>query len=203
MLRFVSLGIELLTSLAVLVPAYFLFRFFGGKAMAVKRKALLFLFVLWGLAIFSITGLPNLHFHTFDLNLNLIPFRGLIEAPVQYVLNIILFLPIGFMAALLWENFRNMKNIFLLGLGLSLFIELAQIFTFRATDIDDLIANTFGSVLGYLLTTPFQKKKQSAVITSTVSIEEYILFGTVLLGTLLIQPLLSDFLWWLALPIVF
>lgn len=39
----------------------------------------------------------------------------------------------------------------MLGFGLSLTIELAQLFTqYRATDVDDLITNTVGTLLGYL-----------------------------------------------------
>ena len=34
---------------------------------------------------------------------------------------------------------------------MSLSIELLQLFTYRATDINDLIANTLGTVFGYFL----------------------------------------------------
>lgn len=43
-----------------------------------------------------------------------------------------------------------MKNTFFTGLGLSLTIEFVQLFTlYRATDIDDLITNTVGALVGY------------------------------------------------------
>lgn len=38
-----------------------------------------------------------------------------------------------------------------IGFLFSLFIEAAQLFSFRATDIDDLLMNTMGTWLGYLL----------------------------------------------------
>lgn len=62
--------------------------------------------------------------------------------------NIGMFLPIGFFPALLWRRWKWWKSL-LLGGGLSLFIELAQIPIQRGTDIDDLWMNTLGAVLGW------------------------------------------------------
>lgn len=64
--------------------------------------------------------------------------------------NIGMFLPIGFFPALLWRKWKWWKSL-LCGFGLSLFIELAQIPIQRGTDIDDLMLNTLGGLLGYLL----------------------------------------------------
>ena len=43
------------------------------------------------------------------------------------------------------------KTVILFGFALSLFIELFQLFLPRWTDIDDIILNTFGTLIGYLL----------------------------------------------------
>lgn len=43
------------------------------------------------------------------------------------------------------------KKCIFIGCGLSLFIEVIQLFTlYRATDIDDLITNVVGTLIGYL-----------------------------------------------------
>ena len=48
------------------------------------------------------------------------------------------------------KSYRIVKNTFLIGCRLSLSIEINQLFTlWRATDIDDLIANTVGVLVGY------------------------------------------------------
>lgn len=64
--------------------------------------------------------------------------------------NIIMFMPIGFFAGLLSDKPRWWK-----GTGwaflLSLFIEVFQLFVARGTDVDDLILNTLGGLLGYAL----------------------------------------------------
>ncbi len=64
--------------------------------------------------------------------------------------NIAMFLPIGFLPALLWRRPRWWKAL-AAGAGLSLCIELCQIPIDRGTDIDDLWLNTLGALAGYAL----------------------------------------------------
>lgn len=85
----------------------------------------------------------------FNPNLNLIPFNDGIS--LSFVLNIFLFIPLGFFSPMISKKYESIKNTVLLGFGLSLFIEIVQLFTlFRATDVDDLITNVFGTLIGYL-----------------------------------------------------
>ena len=62
--------------------------------------------------------------------------------------NIAMFVPIGFFPALLWRGWRWWK-VLLLGLLTSCAIECIQFFIGRSTDIDDVILNTTGAVLGF------------------------------------------------------
>lgn len=79
---------------------------------------------------------------------NLIPFSQS-EGPLTYVLNIIMFLPLGFLLPLIWEDYQKLRKTTTMGFGFSLAIELCQLFCLRTTDIDDLLMNTLGSVIGY------------------------------------------------------
>ncbi|MCI8365869.1 MAG: VanZ family protein [Eubacterium sp.] len=87
-------------------------------------------------------------------DINLIPFKGILNR--TSALNIIMFIPLGFLLPFLIN--RNLKKIILLGGGFSLFIEITQLsvkllgaFNFRVTDINDVICNTFGAILGYFI----------------------------------------------------
>lgn len=62
--------------------------------------------------------------------------------------NILMFLPIGFFAALLSDKPRWWKET-LWTFGVSLFIEVFQLFVSRGTDVDDLILNTIGGLVGH------------------------------------------------------
>lgn len=64
--------------------------------------------------------------------------------------NIAMFLPIGFFAGLLADKPRWWKGV-LSAFALSFFIEFFQLFVSRGTDIDDLILNTLGGLIGHWL----------------------------------------------------
>ncbi len=62
--------------------------------------------------------------------------------------NIIMFMPVGFFPALLWRKWRWWKSL-LLGFLSSVFIEFVQFFIGRSSDIDDVILNTAGALIGF------------------------------------------------------
>lgn len=64
--------------------------------------------------------------------------------------NIVMFMPIGFFPALLWRRWSWWKST-LAGFCVSVTIETAQLFTERSTDVDDVILNTLGALLGWCL----------------------------------------------------
>ena len=65
--------------------------------------------------------------------------------------NIIGFSPFGILLPLLSKRFLNFKKVTMATFCISLTFELLQIiFKFGSFDVDDLILNTFGGILGYL-----------------------------------------------------
>ena len=62
--------------------------------------------------------------------------------------NIGIFAPVGFFTALLWRKPRWWKSM-LAGFCVSFAIEFIQFFIGRNSDVDDLILNTAGALLGY------------------------------------------------------
>ncbi|WP_198528883.1 VanZ family protein [Bacillus wiedmannii] len=71
--------------------------------------------------------------------------------------NILLLMPLGFLAPIIWDKFKKIKNTILLGLAISISIELLQLTESlfsgwgRITDIDDVIFNVIGSIVGYFI----------------------------------------------------
>ena len=89
----------------------------------------------------------------FGRDINLIPFKDF--AHMTSLLNLVMFIPIGFLQGFVVKN--NWKKSILVGFILSLIIESSQLlvnvfigYNFRTFDINDLIFNTFGAVIGYL-----------------------------------------------------
>lgn len=69
--------------------------------------------------------------------------------------NIGIFVPVGFFIALLWRRPRWWRSL-LAGACSSFAIEFIQFFIGRSSDIDDLILNTAGALLGYWLYWPLR-----------------------------------------------
>lgn len=84
-----------------------------------------------------------------EYRVSLIPFSDL-DSAFNVIGNIVMFLPFGFFAALLWRGW-NGKRALALGFGITVFIECWQLLVGRTSDIDDIIFNTLGVVCGYLL----------------------------------------------------
>lgn len=80
--------------------------------------------------------------------INLIPFHA--SSLMTNILNAFMFMPLGFLLPLIWKKYRHWSASVSLAVGFSLTIELLQLFNRRVTDIDDLIMNSLGALLGYL-----------------------------------------------------
>ncbi|WP_169306679.1 VanZ family protein [Cohnella pontilimi] len=66
--------------------------------------------------------------------------------------NLVLFLPFGFLAPLLSGWMRSFPRFFIVLLLVLLGVELIQKFTFTgAFDVDDIILNSIGAIVGYIL----------------------------------------------------
>ncbi|PLS05682.1 VanZ family protein [Neobacillus cucumis] len=65
--------------------------------------------------------------------------------------NIIGFAPLGFILPLLSKGFQKLRRVAFSTFCLSLAFEIVQlVFEFGSFDVDDLILNTFGGILGYI-----------------------------------------------------
>ena len=108
--------------------------------------------------VFSVTGIGTVWdiiskgglIETFQqANIGIIPFQS--DGLFTYCMNVIMLMPLGFLLPYIWRNFRNPIKVALTGLVFSVFIEFAQLPTNRLIDIDDLLMNTLGAVLGYVV----------------------------------------------------
>ena len=88
----------------------------------------------------------------FDM-ISFIPFYFLFDRYDGWLINIIgnitMFIPVGIVWPICFHKLDNIKRTVFAGVGLVLFIELTQLLCpERHTDIDDLILNTSGVVIG-------------------------------------------------------
>ncbi len=185
--------VEMLAAAVFLVPICF----FYGRVKVLSRKWLLadILFACYLAAVFALVGVPNVTYIRFDFSINWIPFIGMIPDLKNACLNVLLFVPLGMFLPFLWERYRQGKTTVCMGLALSCFVELIQIFTFRATDIDDVITNTLGTLIGFYLVKIATKGFSKYVFPNKRSGEFWILLLTVLAVMFFGHPFASLLLW--------
>ena len=100
----------------------------------------------------------------------------------ETVLNVLVFIPLG-----LYFGMFGLKpgKALALGLGISLGLELCQLlFAIGATDVTDLLTNTFGTALGLLLYALLRKlyrdKQKADRFINTLATAALILFGAMI-----------------------
>lgn len=136
----------------------------NGIITTAEHEVVSVLFVMFMAALISQTIIPdlsglsleNIEIHT--ERLNLVPFKEIKIAfhlggsffLVNFIGNLVMFLPIAFFAGLLYNKATFLKCV-LLTMAFSVFVEVCQLPQDRGTDIDDVILNTLGGVMGYAL----------------------------------------------------
>lgn len=117
---------------------------------------------------------PNaINIHPFSTGINIL----------GYLLNIVLFIPFGLLVPRLWKQFNRWYVVALFGFLFSLFIELSQLFNERVTDIDDLIMNTSGVLIGYFIFWIWKKiksKRGKHIETFSLSSKDLFLYTLIL-----------------------
>ena len=87
--------------------------------------------------------------------INLIPFRDGIS--LSMILNVVMFMPLGFLLPLLWKEYQSLVRTAIIGFCFSCGIEFCQFFNRRVSDVDDLLMNTLGAILGWLIWIVFSR----------------------------------------------
>jgi glycopeptide antibiotics resistance protein len=171
----------------VLVPQLIMQRARFGRVVAgrVATTAAVLCYVCLALAVVFLP-LPTPQTRPLAQTIQLVPFQwisevradavgpGLVHALTttafeQMALNVVLFVPLGIFARLLWR--RGFVGTALLGFACSLLIEITQLtanwgtapFQYRIFDVDDLITNTGGATLGWIAGALYLALRTSAV----------------------------------------
>jgi glycopeptide antibiotics resistance protein len=185
--------VETAAAAIFVVPVFIIY----GKYLFHKLKLTIVygIFGLYIAAVFSLVGFPDIASLIFSVQLNAIPFAGMISDLRDTCLNVVLFVPFGIFLPILWNKYRNIKSTILTALCFSVMIEFAQLFTFRATDINDIITNTAGALAGFLAAKAVTGNFKKYTIPNENYKEFYIIYGTILLIMFLLQPFTSAMLW--------
>ena len=192
MYRIYSTGIETAAASAILIPILFLYQIFIFHN--IKKTAAYIIFILYLTAMCLLVGFPNIAGMRIVLSHNFIPLRGMLTDITNSYLNVLLFIPLGIFVPCLWPEYRSMMKTVGLGLMTSLGIEILQIFTFRATDINDVITNVAGTMIGYLIGRLIIKRFPQLNWLGCKERELYLLYVTVGVVMFFSQPFIQSVL---------
>ena len=146
-------------------------------------------------AVLALVGFPNITSLKIDFVVNVIPFMDMVSDFINACMNILLFVPFGFLLPILWDKFRNVKKITLIGFITTSIIEITQIFTFRTSDINDIITNIVGTVTGYFIARRITVNFSKRIISNSLIRDFYIICASVALIMFFFQPFVSSLLW--------
>lgn len=155
---YINLLVVFIAATAVLYFPIFIILKNNGKGFIRQSSYLLFFFSFF-LIVFATTILFNL---PFDFKperyiLNLQPLRWLWEGNIKQRImteirpNIMIFIPLGFFTPIVFKRMRRCSMTAMFIFAVTFSVEFFQYFIGRSSDIDDLIANLLGGILGYAI----------------------------------------------------
>ena len=136
----------------ILVVVLIISTIFIIKGLKIKDIISLF-FIIYLLFLATIVTIKQDIYYTF----NFIPFKEILRYNIENPLflknvigNILLFMPLGFLIAYKL-NLKHFYSAIILIFYFSFSIEFIELFIGRIFDIDDILLNTLGGVIGYII----------------------------------------------------
>lgn len=191
--RIYAAFIEMLAASVFVIPIFGIY----GKCRIhnLKRTLLYMIFGFYLVAVLFLVGFPSLAFIRLDFSINVIPFVNMPADVRNTCLNVVMFVPLGIFLPVLWDKYRNIKSTMLVAFCMTVGIEISQFFSYRATDINDIITNIAGALVGYLLTKGITKNFTRYLKSNTNNKDLYLICGTIAAIMFFLQPFVSNLLW--------
>ena len=165
----IFLGYEILSALIPFLIVLVLFRSTQKKkGVSYTRYSFITIvvFAVYIVGVYHFTGAGTIYdglMYQFEWRkdqFNWIPFSNNIDV-VAYILNIVLFVPLGLLVPIIWKKLSKFPDILATGFLFTILIEVSQLLNNRRTDIDDILLNVLGAVVGFGLFKIFDKVTKS------------------------------------------
>lgn len=189
--------LDLFGGAIVSLPIVMLLGFVFDKERAKRKWLWLALYTLYMNAMLIKVGVPAFSYITWKPTINLIPFHDFSASNILgMVLNIVMLVPFGFFLPMYSVRYQKGSRTVLAGFFMSLLIEVMQLCTFRATDIDDILMNTLGAFIGFLAAKIFIRnmkaaEKENGDLCKLIAVNVVILLVIVFVRYPLVDSILS------------
>ncbi len=153
------IGLPVAAILSFILYLPFLFALRKRRRPVLRHVTVYVLIVCCSLISLATIFLGGITFRPGYYNLNLKPFvwvtqtyeMGYVRMMGQLVLNILMFVPLSVLLLMVFKSLRSLWRAALCLLSLTLLIESIQYFTGRSADVDDVIMNWAGGMIGYAI----------------------------------------------------
>ena len=152
----------ILTGVVAAMVMYFVWQRRNSESDT-KKLAVFFMLFLYGTVLAVQTFFSRTPGTRRSVELGLLETWGTTWQAHAYVIeNVILFLPLGILLPLADRRLAQWKRIFLISAGCSVMIEVLQYITARGySQLDDVVTNTLGGCLGYIIYKILIKRKKT------------------------------------------
>lgn len=159
---YVKLAIIFIAIISILyLPILFVLKK-KGKSI-IRQISYVGLFISVFLIVFATILFMPLDFLPDKPILNIVPFNWIGNLNdgwkflVEKIPNIMLFIPLGLFIPIVFKNKRSIYKTILIVFTITFSVEFIQFFIGRSSDIDDIIMNVLGGIIGYSLFKLFDK----------------------------------------------
>jgi len=159
-------GLALILYGGILAYKFIFFKDYRFKLSSLFLDIMIVLSLI-GVFLLTLSPVQGFQLQPVYLSANLVPFNNIMEmfafSTNETIIrmvggNIVLFMPFIFFLTLRMAGSFSLLRIILIGITLSLFIETLQLFhPLRQTNVDDVILNSLGVILGVLLALIFKR----------------------------------------------
>lgn len=152
-----------------------------GKKLNKSREFVKIMFIVYFFGVLAYTMKEMFYYPHFKEririeSINYIPIVETIKmfqnsrstALYQVMGNLIMFVPLGMFVAVLYKKSNSILKVAGISLICTTVIEISQFFGGRGIDVDDIIINTLGGILGYLTYKVFEKSVKRIKIFGTI-----------------------------------
>ena len=111
-------------------------------------------FFLYMVGVYHVTGAGTVYdglrygLEPGILKINVAPFSHDID-PTAYLLNVVMLIPFGLLTPLIWKKMNKLTSLVGMSFFFTLLIEISQLVNHRQSDIDDILMNMLGALLGF------------------------------------------------------
>ncbi|OKZ38039.1 MAG: VanZ family protein [Eshraghiella crossota] len=171
MLSISDILIRSISGYVFIVPVlllYFLYLKKSGRKQSFLHITAVFVFCYYLFGILTVAGIGYTSTMSFSPKISLIPFLGMITGPIDTILNLILFVPLGVFLPFLYKRYHHIKTVALTG----------------------FLFSCLGYWIYYLLSKAlpnnFRKKLQSENVNGTVEVLLFVIYIFMVMVT--VQP---------------